>query len=359
MGTPSHSPFHSDQSRGGSSQILTCLCTIAEQAIVAASVDDVLKHVVNAAVLLTRADAATVRIFELVTGALTVVSESGFEHRAPEQRPINVGESVTGTVVKTGRAYRSNSELSKLDRNRVDFAGLREVQAVLCVPMSNCDNTFGCITVYRTSDQAFSEQDELLLSILAADAVYAVEKSRATAAFQAYAGRDALTGLYNRRTWIHRMEDEIVRTRRSEHPLSVLVVDVDGFEEFNHLHGRLLGNKLLYDFSRTLRDHSRKTDVLGRLSDEEFAVVAPQTDTGGAVAFAVRMQGVIRELAFLSSRTDESCQLTCSIGIANFPEHGTAPDRLLQHAVAALDSSKRCGYGRVFAGSDADYTIVS
>lgn len=357
MGTLLHP--HSGHSPGGHFQILTCLHTIAERITMSASLDDVLEHVLNAALILTQANAATVRVFDLESGTLNVAKESGFADRLVRQPPVRVGEGMTGMVVKTGRSYRSSGEFADMDRSRGDFAGIGDVEGVLCVPMNTCDNTVGCITVYRTNNRPFTEQDELLLSILAADAVHALEKSRTTHALQTHGELDALTGMSNRRTWLHKVDEEVTRNRRTGHPLSLLVIDVDRLAEFSDNHGRLLGKKLLYDFSRILRDHSRRIDVLGRLSVDEFAILAPQTDTSGALAFAAKMQCTINEFAFLSSRPNKSWQLSCSIGIANFPDDGNTAETLLQKAVDAVNISKRRGYGCVCLGNSANQALGS
>jgi diguanylate cyclase (GGDEF)-like protein len=125
----------------------------------------------------------------------------------------------------------------------------------------------------------------------------------------------------------------------------VIFIDLDNFKTFNDQHGHLLGDKMLHDFSRVLREHCRRIDVIGRFGGDEFVIVAPQTDSKGALALADKIQHAVTNFPFVSSIADASVHTTCSIGIASLPQDSKRADELLNNADQALYASKRRGKG--------------
>lgn len=343
MGNPKFLPGH--LSDVDNAQILNRIFMIAERMIVFDGLDDVFEHIVKTAVTLTHADAATIRVFDFNTGTLNIVKGYGVTNGFMSQPPVRVGEGVTGTVVQTGRPYSSSNVLSEPLVKNADFARLEGIRSVLCVPMNTRENTIGCITVYRKSGQNFADHDLLLLSIFASEAVEAVEKARLIGELQAQATFDSLTGLYNKRSLLQKLGVEVARSQRHKQPLSVLFMDLDDFKGYNDTHGHLMGDKLIHDFTRLVREHCRKMDLIGRFGGDEFVIVAPQTDGTGALALAEKVQQAIHQHTFISSRVDEFYRTTCSIGIAAFPEQSSDAEQLLERADRALFASKRRGKG--------------
>jgi diguanylate cyclase (GGDEF)-like protein len=161
---------------------------------------------------------------------------------------------------------------------------------------------------------------------------------------------DSLTGLYDRRFVDQRLNQELSRARRYNLPLSVLRIDVDGFESINRTHGRHIGDQVLSVLGKLLADGLRAEDVAGRYGGNEFVVLAPSTELDGAAVLARRLRKAIRTFQFVAAaHTADHRPLTCtvSVGVAAFGTDTAHPDALLDAAGAALAEAKNTGCDRV------------
>lgn len=152
---------------------------------------------------------------------------------------------------------------------------------------------------------------------------------------------DQLTGLFNRRRLMEVLEAEVHRSKRHDHPFSILIMDVDHFKKFNDAYGHLAGDRVLADLGDVLRETTREIDTPARFGGEEFMAVLPETDLEAGVDVAER----IRET--LAARIFEGRRVTLSIGAAQFPIHGDDAQRLIAAADAALYRAKDSGRNRV------------
>ena len=155
------------------------------------------------------------------------------------------------------------------------------------------------------------------------------------------ARNDPLTGLLNRRGFDEAIAREIQRARRGERPLSLVIGDLDHFKRVNDRAGHSAGDEILRRLSALLRECTRAVDSTARIGGEEFAVLVPDTDAGGAHVLAERLRAAVGE-AF--AREPEP--ITMSFGIACFPDDANAASDLLQAADSALYTAKRRGRDR-------------
>ncbi len=145
---------------------------------------------------------------------------------------------------------------------------------------------------------------------------------------------DSLTALSNRRTLDEALEKEVERALRYAHPLTLLMLDVDGFKAFNDRHGHLQGDAALRRMCDCLRTQVRSTDLLARFGGDEFVLLLPETTWEGAVAVGAKMRESARELRFAGS------PLGLSIGVAEF-RPGMTPRDLLDEVDQSLYRDKR------------------
>ncbi|RFF46995.1 diguanylate cyclase [Xanthomonas campestris] len=158
--------------------------------------------------------------------------------------------------------------------------------------------------------------------------------------------RDALTGLYNRRYLEEALSHELARCARRDLPLSVLMLDVDNFKQFNDGQGHAGGDLLLAAVGELLLTRLRAEDVACRYGGEEFTVILPETDGEEAMRVAEQIRGHIAALA-VSDGQRALPRVTASIGVASFPADGELGSALIQKADAALYVAKRQGRNRV------------
>ncbi|HET9821387.1 MAG TPA: diguanylate cyclase [Burkholderiaceae bacterium] len=172
----------------------------------------------------------------------------------------------------------------------------------------------------------------------------ATERLRAEAQLRALAQIDPLTGLHNRAALPERLDAMIATARRQGNQLAVLFIDLDHFKQVNDDFGHEVGDAVLVEAAKRLRQALRTDDFLVRLGGDEFVLVAGHIDRSeAALELATRLLATLRP----SHRGgDALVRVTASIGIALFPDDSLATDELLRHADAAMYQAKRLGGDR-------------
>jgi diguanylate cyclase (GGDEF)-like protein len=156
---------------------------------------------------------------------------------------------------------------------------------------------------------------------------------------------DPLTGLANRRHFFEVAEAELARSRRYETPLSLLMVDIDHFKEVNDAHGHRAGDRVLQQLAKTCLEVLRNVDVVGRVGGEEFAILLPETDVGGAVEVAERLRTAI-EAVGIPREEGVPLRVTVSVGVSSLAGNANL-DTLMSEADDALYDAKHRGRNRV------------
>jgi diguanylate cyclase (GGDEF)-like protein len=155
---------------------------------------------------------------------------------------------------------------------------------------------------------------------------------------------DDLTGLYNHRYLMRRLQEEVSRAQRSQTFLSLLFVDIDRFKRVNDVHGHAAGDQVLRGFANILRNtveggsvlgRIRRHDVVARYGGEEFALLLPMTDTDAAMVVAERVRAAVESTPIPYS-DDDQVTVTVSVGVATLPIHGSNEEGLLAAADEAL-----------------------
>ena len=158
---------------------------------------------------------------------------------------------------------------------------------------------------------------------------------------------DPLTGLQNRRGFEEEIEKEILRARRADGHVAVVVGDLDNFKRLNDRYGHGAGDAALERVGQVLTAGKREIDTVARTGGEEFALLLPETEKRGAYVLAERLQGGDRAC----SSPDEP-QLTISFGVACFPDHALSAQELLTASDRALYAAKQLGRDRSVIFSD-------
>jgi len=157
---------------------------------------------------------------------------------------------------------------------------------------------------------------------------------------------DDLTQILNRRFGMRRLAEEFSRAARHGVPLSVCMVDIDRFKEFNDAHGHDAGDAVLVAVARVLDGCGRAGDVVCRYGGEEMLIVAPGTGMKDAVAFAERARRMVEATPIIWR--DQQLKVTVSIGTATWPVvRASFPEEMITYADAALYHAKRSGRNQV------------
>lgn len=162
--------------------------------------------------------------------------------------------------------------------------------------------------------------------------------------------RDELTGLYNRRHFLQRLDEELSRSERERAPLQLALVDLDHFKRINDNYGHRAGDQVLRRFAVVAEQSLRRSDVLARYGGEEFIILFPQSDPDDCEAALNRLRECFAEEQY---DFDSGLRVTFSCGLASHRRGETAPG-FIERADLALYRAKSGGRNRILAALDSD-----
>jgi len=158
---------------------------------------------------------------------------------------------------------------------------------------------------------------------------------------------DTLTFAFSRRYFLDRLQEEAERCQRLNYKFSFLMADIDKFKSYNDRYGHLVGDVILREVARTVKETIRQVDFFGRYGGEELALVLTETDKNEAYFAAERIRQAV-ELRKIHAY-DEIVKVTVSIGISTFPTDAKDTEALIDSADKAMYRAKDAGRNRVFA----------
>ena len=269
----------------------------------------------------------------------------------------NIGSGVVGEVAASGRAMVIND--ARLYPNFVETQS--GTLAELCVPIVHRGEVVGLLNAESPRMAAFAEQlafGEAIARQVAGVIAHArlferlTETSRAleeaNRALEQLSLRDPLTGLANRRHFDAVLDLEWRRLARSHEPLSLLVVDVDHFKDYNDFHGHPAGDECLRRIAGVLHSSAQRAgELVARTGGEEFTVILPARDAHAADTLAESMRQRVVDLGIPRYEAGGP-PVTISIGLATcVPDREHEPHRLVQEADRGVYQAKRDGRNRV------------
>jgi diguanylate cyclase (GGDEF)-like protein len=201
------------------------------------------------------------------------------------------------------------------------------------------DRLLGAFVSLSSSAQPFAEQDLTTAVELSDFTAIALENARLIAELQRSATTDPLTSVYNTRFFHEILGREAARADRYATPLSLLMLDVDGFKVVNDTYGHVVGNKVLINIAKILERAVRNTDFVFRCGGDEFGVVLPGTNLEGAMKAAEKILHKVDTSDVLTT-LGYSGPVTVSIGVSEY-HRGSHFETLVAEADQALYSSKR------------------
>lgn len=287
----------------------------------------VLTTVVREAMRLTDADGAVVEIpdgDDLVYRAVSGTAEPHLGLRVPSEGAIS------GLALRTGETLVCDD--SETDE-RVDREACRRVGArsLVVVPLRHDAHTAGVLKVYSAGAKPFRHEHARVLTLLGDMIGSALARAELLEKLNRLALTDELTGLPNRRSWYDHLEHALARARRSAEPLSLVVLDLNGFKQVNDRQGHNAGDRLLRSASAAWSSALRDSDILGRIGGDEFAVILEQADEATAARVAGRLEQSL-----------VAGDVSVAVGIATWNRYEDA-EGLLSRADAAMYERKNDG----------------
>jgi diguanylate cyclase (GGDEF)-like protein len=235
-------------------------------------------------------------------------------------------------------------------------AGKQGYASFLAIPLIAQDRALGCMNLYLTERHDFDEDEIQLLSTLASQAAISIENARLFEETRQLAITDDLTGLANHRQFYHQLAREVRRAQRYKRPLTLLMLDLDYFKDYNDRFGHLAGDQALRETAEILRRNAREVDILARYGGEEFAIILPETDLDRAAIQADRIRTAIASHAYRGKHSNPAGDLTVSIGVATLTPELRRIEELVQRADQALYGAKSQGRNRQELAPNGDRT---
>jgi diguanylate cyclase (GGDEF)-like protein len=303
--------------------------------------EEILKIVLEKVVLASHASRGSLLLLNDKTDELELKMVIGDITTADVKKKANlkVGEGAAGKVIETGESLILNS--GSKDPLFKSFFPEREskIESLMIVALLVDDKAIGAINVVNKREGEFTERDVKLVEAMASTAAMAIKNSK----LYEMAITDGMTKLYIHRYFQARLEDELVRARRYNNVLSLIMFDIDHFKNFNDTYGHQQGDVVIIETARILKSTLRQgIDVACRYGGEEFTVILPETDTDGAYLVAERLRKNIEQYDY-PWKEGKTLKVTISLGVSTFPKHAQERKELIRMADEALYLSKEKG----------------
>jgi diguanylate cyclase (GGDEF)-like protein len=290
-------------------------------------------------------------------GWFVLAGEDGASRRPVAARALTpaleaAAQAVAAWVLRTG-AVLCTADVSadkRLGRATPDAAA-----AAVGFPLECRGRIFGALVAIdhasSSREPRFHAVSLALLRAALEPGAIALDNALRVQRAEALSVTDDLTQLYNSRYLSQVLRRETKRASRSGRPLSLLFIDLDGFKGVNDTHGHLSGSSALVEAAAVIRLSARETDIVARFGGDEFALVLPDTGSGGAVAVGERIRDKIAAHRFLHAEGLDIA-LTVSVGVATLPDVAASAEQLIHAADEAMYWVKEHGKNGIYvAGS--------
>lgn len=256
----------------------------------------------------------------------------------PHGQRISVLEEPWSEVI-TSHSAVVEKDLSRAPESRRLF---KETGSRMSIPLISFGQTLGVLTLHSARLNAFRKNELQSLESVADICANAIQNAHYVERVKQLAYLDGLTGIFNRRFFELRIEEELERARRYGAGMAVIIADIDQFKLLNDEFGHLLGDEVLRQVSSLFHQQLRKVDVVCRYGGEEFAILLSQVNAQQALAIAEKLRTQVEAWQFPGvPRT-----VTISAGVAACPDHGSNRDELVRAADNALYAAKQLGRNR-------------
>ncbi len=313
--------------------------------------DELLEKVMAVAIEVTGAQRGYLLITNDETGKLEVVSWKNI-NVLDQSETIEFVTAIAGDVYRKGEALLMMNAMEDENYSRYPIVSKYGLKSILCIPLKYKDETKGvCYLDNPLSGSVFKNEDKDLLNILMTQAAISIENVR----LYELGITDGLTKLVTHTHFHNLLQKEINKAIRYSRQISIVMIDIDLFKNFNDAYGHQAGDEVLRSVSRIIKNNCRDVDIAARYGGEELVMVLPETDTAEAEGVAERVRSIIEGHSF--DYQGNRLSVTISVGVATFPADAADRVSLIKAADEALYASKRNGRNRVTVFSKRGYHV--
>ncbi|MCA9581512.1 MAG: diguanylate cyclase [Myxococcales bacterium] len=310
--------------------------------------DEVIRAAVEAAREITEHDFVAVTKFDPKTRKHSVRAAEGEGADGLMGLEFRDNSSLTAMAIKNMHYLPYRAEFDP--RTQVVFtkrATIPHIRSLLILPLIVREKPLGTFIVASQAPGLFGAAVRPTLQVLANQLAVALANASAVRRLEEMATTDGLTGCLNKRAFLEELEGKMRAAERFGRRLSLIVTDIDHFKMVNDTHGHATGDLVIKGLGDLLQSKKRETDIVARFGGEEFCVLCEETDAEGALQLAERIREELEAKVFHADMGE--VRVTCSLGIASFPDDAGSGAELFESADRALYAAKNGGRNRVCA----------
>ena len=257
--------------------------------------------------------------------------------------PLEEKAGILATTVLESMPFEISSEQGLKKVNK-DVQKLLNLEKFVTIPLKGKNTVLGAILADNLfTKKPITKSDIRMFSMFANHAGLAIENSRLYEKSLLLSKIDWLTQVWNSGEFHSRLTIDIENAKKNDAPLSLAMMDLDNFKQYNDSYGHQKGDDAIRNVARILKESSRGQDVVARYGGEEFAMIMPFTDLETAVMVTERYRIAIEEFFKKTKKKKNELTITISIGVASFPENAKNKEALINLADCALYEAKTQG----------------
>lgn len=254
---------------------------------------------------------------------------------------LKINEGIAGKTARTLKPVyvkdiRNANEYKEFYTDRV-----KPNESLLSLPLAFSGVLFGVLNLHFSKDKGLSEEEIKVYEVISKQISIALSNARNYEAMLS----DRMTGVFNHDYFVRRLKEEIEISRMFKLALSLLLVDIDYFKKINDTFGHQVGDFILIELAKLLKNSVRLTDIVARYGGEEFAVILAETKLNDAVIVAERLRKLVEATRFTMGK--HNLNITISIGVASLDMKTKSPEQLIKRADMALYEAKKLGRNQV------------
>ncbi len=258
--------------------------------------------------------------------------------------PLREDAGILALTVLEGMTFEVISEEARLKVANEPVIQSLKAEYFVTVPLKAKDKTIGVILADNIfTKKPITKEDIRILTMFANHAGLAIENSRLYEQTVYQANTDSLTRLWNHGYFQHLLNEELKKAYESKSALSLIMLDIDNFKNYNDTLGHQMGDELLRDVARILKSTCNGKGEVARYGGEEFTVILPNTPKNDAYIIAESLRAAIGNYKFKNQEVQPNKNLTISAGVATYSEDALDKGRLVRTADMALYEAKRTG----------------
>ena len=315
--------------------------------ISAKNIDVVFQRIIQCAIKLSKNKAGSLALYDEKTNEFKMEGAIGFSKTFLKTQRWKLRKNGLTDYILSNKQPTIIPDITKNVHCSNSVLIEEGIKSLIAVPLTLAGKTIGILYVNDYKPKKINPRLSSLMIALATQATFAIEKNKLLQKAEQLAIIDELTKLHNHRYFVEALAKEVIRSKRFQHPICFLMMDIDFFKNYNDTQGHETANIVLQTVAKLMGGNTREVDTLARYGGEEFCVILPGVDVEGGKHTAERIRAAIENHAFPHGDEQPGGKLTISIGLACYPKDADTGAELVKKADSALYKAKKEGRNRV------------